>query len=242
MKISIGVIPFSDDYSHPADRRKFKYYFDKRNLSFEKANLKVFYDVVYVTIAADLSEWSRYRTRMMRQFGKIPYIIFDLSDGHLSISKFQNFMRPIYYFLTGKFSGLHLSYKKQLLNMMDNSNAVICGSIEQKSILDPYHRNVVVVRDFFDNDILIRKSNYELRRTRELNIVWEGFSHGNIDCFKLAKNICDTIDNFDVHLHIITDLTYCRLGTKTLCSTTYEILKNVFKNSRTKYHLYDWCP
>lgn len=125
--------------------------------------------------------------------------------------------------------------------MISSSDFVVCGSAEQKLKLDRIHSNVVVVRDYFGADIHKKKMDYSLRSENELNIFWEGLSHGNIEIFRQLRRIVESINGYKVHLHIATDPVYCRIGGRLLCNSTFEVLRNIFKGSTTKFHLYDWC-
>ncbi|WP_304236032.1 hypothetical protein [Jiulongibacter sediminis] len=125
--------------------------------------------------------------------------------------------------------------------MIDNSDVVICGSEEQKKLLDELHNNVKIVRDYFYDDINIVKSRYELNKPGELNVLWEGLSHGGKEIFKLLKEILNSVDSLKINVHIVCDSEYCQLGSSYFCRSTYKVLKHIFKNSSVSFHHYDWC-
>lgn len=236
----VGCIPNSPDFSHPADRRRYAYYFEKRGIYYEYADFEKSYDAVYISVSADLSKWASYKKTKEIQ-GIATRVVFDLSDAYLSATPLSDFLRSLYYYLSGRTSNLSISYRKIILEMMAGSDVVLCGSVEQKKILDTMHHNVVVMRDYFEGEIVFRKNSFQLQKKGQLHLFWEGFSHGNLSCFKLLKNIVNRIHGFEVHLHIVTDPWYCRIGGSYYCKPTIVILKDLFKDTSINLHLYDWC-
>lgn len=238
--MTVGVLPASPDFSHPADRRRPVYYLAKSGLDYEIAQFDKRYRHVYVTIAADVSLWSRYKAQWDDSAPK-PRVIFDFCDDLLAAPFLKDRMRAAYYYLTGRSKRFNSSYKRLILDMISSADVVVCGSAEQKSKLDRVHPNVVVVRDYFGADIRARKMDHQLRRPNELNIFWEGLSHGNVTIFRELRQILEEIDGYRVHLHLATDPVYCKIGGRALCRPTFEVLRDVFKGSAVRFHLYDWC-
>jgi len=235
----VGCIPNSADFSHPADRRRYLFYFNKAGVNYEYAVYKKHYDIVHIAINADLGMWCNYRHAQLRA-GKKVRVIFDLSDFYFGADTINDFARSLYHFAVGRSSTVSISYKATLLRMVAGSDIVLCGSIEQKKFLDQYHSNVVVVRDYFGSEGLTVKKQYGLSRRGELNVFWEGFAHGNKRIFEMLRNILNNVANYKVRVHIVTDPTYCRVGSKHLCQPTYSVLKKVFIHSNVSFHLYDW--
>lgn len=240
-KTKIGCLPNSIDFNHPQDRRRYIPYFKAKNLDFEIAIYDNYYEILYVSLVADLNKWCNYKKEQLAKKKKAR-VIFDLSDFYLVGNFFTDSLRPIYHYLSGRTSSLKFSYKETIFNMILNTDVLICGSQEQKLILDKYHKNVIVVRDYFFDDIYITKNNYQLKRTNEINILWEGLSHGNIEIFKMLKEILCDLNDIHVKLHIVTDSEYCRIGSSHFCQPTYNILKSVFSGTNISFHLYDWNP
>lgn len=235
----IGILPNSPDFSHPGDRRRYIPYFRKNNILFEIADYDKDYEIIYISLSADLNKWSGYKQKQ-RESNKNVKVIFDLSDLYLVAGPISDCLRSFYHFLSGRTSKLRLSYKNSVLDMISASDVIICGSEEQKYFLAKLHHNVIVVRDYFIDDIKLVKSNYTLVEPNTLNILWEGLSHGNIVIYRMLKNILNDLPIFKVKLHIISDSEYCKIGGKYLCKPTYSILKDVFQNSNISFHFYDW--
>jgi hypothetical protein len=236
----VGIIPAKLDFSHPADRRRPVYYMRKVGIDFELAEFTKHYDCVYLTISADLSRWSLYKSQWLNS-AKRPKVVFDFCDDLLAESFFKDFMRAAFYFVSSKNTRFRSSYKTTILEMIRASDVVVCGSVEQKIKLSKFHDNVLIIRDYFRGDIKLKKPSYELKNDGELHILWEGFSHGNIEVFRLLRSALDTVKTHQIHLHVVTDPTYCMVGGRYLCKTTYDVLSKVFKDSTTRFHLYDWC-
>lgn len=235
----VGVIPNAADFAHPADRRRYIPYFQTKSIAFEAAKFDERYDAVYISIAADLGKWVAYKRHQLER-GSDVRVIFDLSDCYLMAGPVTDALRAAYHYAVRRTSAFSLSYKQTLVNMMNASDVVLCGSEEQKAILDAYHPHVVVVRDDFRNDLRSVKHSYGLVTPGAVNVFWEGFSHGNIRMFEQLRDILDGLGTFKVDLHLVTDSQYCRFGGSHLCHPTFSVLQKVFARSDVRFHLYDW--
>ncbi len=235
----LGCLPHSPDYKHAGDRRRFVPYLTKREILYETANFTKYYDAVYVSLSADLNKWCDYKAAHAIK-GSPPHVIFDLSDSYMSADPIIDRLRAISHYITGRTGHLSLSYKATLKKMIRSSDVVLCASEEQKANLRLLHENVVVIRDYFSGDIHSRKTSYKLFNENELHILWEGFSHGNIEIFRLLRSLLEGMKERKIHLHIVTDSIYCRIGAKHICKPTYIVLEEIFKDSGITFHLYDW--
>jgi hypothetical protein len=214
-------------------------YFAKYNISYEIADFQKKYDSVYVSISGDLNKWAQYKDSMSL-VGHSPRVIFDLSDLYLVDSPLRDRLRAIYNYFSGRTKTFRSSYRKTMMNMIEASDVVICGSLEQREMLLPLHSNVIVMRDYYVNDIRTRKSVWKLVKTGEIHILWEGFSHGGISYFRMLSDILSCLKCCDVHVHIVTDPTYCRIGGKHFCNASYDVIAPLFLKSNVNFHLYDW--
>lgn len=242
MSMRIGYSSVSPDFSHPADRRKFHFYLQAKGIDFEPARLDGDYDLVYVTVTSDLDAWQKYKLDRAA-IGKKVQIVFDLSDAYLASDQFElrDALRGIFFYLSGRTSRFRLSFKSVLIEMIRNSDAIVCGSPEQQEILRQYHDNVHVIYDCFDKDLRARKESYEIP-DGEVNIVWEGLSHGNIGIFQMLAEILSGLRGRKINLHMITDQKYCRFSSKYHCRATASVLERVFSGSGVKVYFYSWHP
>jgi hypothetical protein len=239
MKKMIGCLPNSPDYKHPQDRRRYIPYFQAKGIEYETADYNRDYDVLYVSLSADLNKWCDYKDKQLRK-GKEVKVIFDLSDFYLVGGRLKDGLRSIFHYFSGRTKTLKSSYRNSVLKMIDNTDVLICGSLEQKLQLSDYHSRVVVVRDYFGNETSLVKSKYSLVKEGELNIVWEGLSHGNLQLFNMLRDIVKGVNDIKVRVHFITDSEYCSLGGKHLCKPTFSVLKKVFSGTDISFYHYDW--
>ena len=238
--MKIGLVPNSINLSHPADRRRIWFYIKKTGSEFEIANIEKWYQYLYISISADFSFWSQYK-EMPHQQNLKTKIIFDFCDYLIPDNWVNAVFRAAYLTFLGKNKRFNITYSQMLFSMFASADVVVCGSLEQKELLSDHHKNVVVIRDFFSDEIRSRKENYSLVVPNEINIFWEGLSHGNIEIFRMLKEVLEDISSHRVRLHIVTDSVYCRVGARYLCQSTHDVLSKIFKGSNTKFHLYDWC-
>jgi hypothetical protein len=237
--IIVGCIPNSSGFDHPADRRRYLMYLLHKKIPFEIAQFEKRYDVLYVSISADLGWWSKYKAHHTSPSFS-PRVVFDLSDSYLSAGSAMNFLRPLFYFFSGRTKNLSFSHKETLFKMIRSADVIACGSVEQKSVLDQYHHNVIITRDYFESDIRQIKTSHELAQLHEIHVLWEGLSHGNEIIFKELRDILSTIEGFRIHLHVVTDPAYCRFGARHFCDTTVSVLQRVFRHSSISCHFYEW--
>ena len=59
----VAYSPYSDNLDAPADRRRFVFYANEREIKFERADSKCIYDIVYLTYGCDLGVWIDYKRR-----------------------------------------------------------------------------------------------------------------------------------------------------------------------------------
>lgn len=237
----VGCIPNGPGFAHPADRRRYLMYFTARGIPFEEAKFEKWYDAIYVSLAADLTRWCDYKAEHSLN-GRTPWVIFDLSDSYLSSGPFIDKLRSFYHYLSGRTSEWASSYKKSISRMLSVSDVVLCGSEEQRSMLCPLHPNVVVMRDYFEADLRVRKSSVALAKSGQLHVLWEGFAHGNERSFRLLRDILSKVAFTEVHLHVVTDSCCCLLGGRHFCRPTYSVLEKVFSKTAIRFHMYDWNP
>ena len=76
-----GIVPSSDDFSHPCDRRRYIPFLHSEGVDYERAIFTKHYSVLYISLSADLTLWRKYK-----KYHKIKRtkIVFNLSDNYLS--------------------------------------------------------------------------------------------------------------------------------------------------------------
>ncbi len=237
--LKIGLVPNQEGENHPADRRRFSFFLRRTNREYEIAKYEKHYDILLLTIGADLTRWVSYKD-YWRKKGKKPVVVFDLSDSYLFANKYEDIFRASFHFVTGRASRWNVSYSRTLLKMVSESDAVTCASVEQKIELLKITDNVHVITDFFSDDIDCVKTNSVLSEPGTLNVVWEGLSHGNENIFRNMKKIFKGYEVCHVKLHIITDPTICSVGGRFFCRATTDLLDSIFRDCNVKVHFYSW--
>jgi hypothetical protein len=196
--IKIGYFPYRTDFNSPGDRRRFIFYFNKRNIKFDFANPLTSYDIIYLTYGADLSQWLKYKKNNPNV-----KIIFELIDSYiLEDVSFSSIFRGIARFLLRKESSLWFNYKSALRRMITAADAVVCSTNAQKLEMLNYNKNIHLSLDYFSDEINVRK-NLLINNDRKLKLIWEGQSH-TVQNLMLLKNVFQNLKN-KVELYIITD-------------------------------------
>ena len=159
MSLNIGILPASRDLSHPADRRRIGAALNQLGCHYELAEFDKAYDVVFLTLSADLDLWAAYRDRQ-ESLGNSPKIIFDFCDNIIATSLIRDVLRGLLYFISGKTKHLKFRYSSLIKEVIRTADIVIVGSEEQQHFLSNFTDRVVVIHDYFDAEI--REKKYHL--------------------------------------------------------------------------------
>jgi len=237
----IGILPNSNDFSHPQDRRRYLYYLESNNIEYELADFSKVYEVLYVSLNCDLNLWSQYKKINNLHHVKI---IFDLSDNYLADTPVRSFLRSIGHFLIGRTRSLCSSYKKSILKMLEVADIVTAGSDEQREVISRYTRaKVIVARDYFfefDEYLPIHKST---TCDDEVSIVWEGFSHSLFKIYKFFWLISSgqrLKGVKKVSLYFVTDTRMCRFFGSVLCTSAERHLSKKLNLDNVTVSVLDW--
>lgn len=192
----IGYAPFSVDFMHPADVRRFAGYAEARGLPIEVARPGERYDLVVVSELADVTAWAGY------QGGKV---VFDFIDSYLAIPRSdpKQFLRGLVWYANGRHSHLRLDFKGALEAMCARADAVVCTTCEQMVGISAFCPNVHVILDVHDNVVRKRKSDYAAGSPFKL--VWEGLP-SNVTQLKAIESVLRKVaKGWPVELHVVTD-------------------------------------
>ncbi len=237
--ISVGFLPNSSDFSHPQDRRRFMPFLKELNIKPEIADFNKHYDVLYISLSCDLNLWSTYKKHHTK---KETRIIFDLSDNYLSDNTFNSILRSVAHYFFGRTKTFVLDYRTSIHRMLKASDIVTVGSIEQCSDIMKYHNDVRVVRDVFDEDIISITNTSKNRKEDQIDILWEGLSHGIRPIFKRLRRILDLLKDRSkkINLHIVSDKCTCLFLGKLFCRPTENVLNAIFKKTNISIIFYEW--
>ena len=238
-----GVIPNSDDFSHPCDRRRYVPFFRIKDIDLEYAVFEKYYSVLYVSLNADLTLWRKYKDYHKPKKTKI---VFDLADNYFSENIVKSILKSLLFFVTRKNNNFSISYKETIVGFLKVCDVVTVGSVEQKNDLENYHSNVYVVRDYFYDDlpdILLKKPVEKIPIQNEINILWEGFLHGQTKIEKQFKEILFSITDslkLNINFHVVTDEYNCFLFGKYFCSPALKALQKRLSHRNINIYLYPW--
>ena len=232
--MKINYQPFSIDYSHPGDRRRFYGYAKREFINFNSNKKIIDEEVIILTQNCDLTLW----LNIKRKHPNIK-IIFDLCDAYL-VEPFslRRIFRGLVKFIIGKNKKLNFSYMNLIKKICIISDAIICSTDEQKEILKQYCKNIHIILDYQDDEISISKTNDKIKNEK-LNIFWEGLG-SNLSLF---EDIADTLEKvnkkYPFNLNIVTD-TKVPIGLGNLYKVeAKKILARYFKNLDNIF-IYDW--
>ena len=227
--LRIGYLPYSQNFEHPGDKRRFIYYAKKRGISFEIADPSKKYDILVLTQNADLSIWHNYDIGGAK-------IIYDLIDSYLLIPKneFKGNLRGLAKYFAGKSKYLKLNHWSAIEEMCFRSDAVICSTNEQSYRIMPFCSNVHKILDVHKSVSYKVKSDFTSGNV--FNIVWEGLP-GNLYAFNLFKEVFKNLEKkYEIALHFVTDLNYFRYLDKYGKSNSMRIVENLTKRT----YFYQW--
>tara|TARA_B110000259_G_scaffold188032_1_gene244564 strand:- start:3779 stop:4903 length:1125 start_codon:yes stop_codon:yes gene_type:complete len=235
----IGFLPNSADFSHPQDRRRYIPFLKDLGIKLETAIFTEHYDVLYLSLNCDLNLWSKYKDHHAPANTKI---ILDLSDNYLADGYLKSVIRSVAHFLFGRTKSLIWDYRTTIRNAIQASDLITVGSLEQKIEMESLHKNIIVIRDFFDQDICDDLKTKPRTLDSSINIFWEGFSHGCIPIFRQLKAIVGELksESDQINLHVVTDNKICGLMGRFFCTGTEKALKKLFKNSIVRVQFYNW--
>ena len=232
--MKIGYYANSDDLLHGADRRRFVHFANKENVLFEKFNFSKKYDLVIISVAANFNKVLLYK----KKFNKVKFI-FDYCDDLLSDPIIKKIIRPFYEVFKWKSLQNLKNYNNLVINLLSISDAIICGSIEQKKKLLRFNKSIFVIPDFVVIESFFKKDNFELIDNEKVNILWEGLSGG---CRKIAKDLFKIAASLDrkVSLNFVTDPKMFLIGDRYLKIDTEKFLKKLSKKYGVEIKFWSW--
>jgi len=193
----IGFWPYAPGLDKAGDRRRFVFYAREKNLNFEIARKEKPYDIIYLSMGCNISDWLKYKKKFPET-----KLVFEVIDSYFLqrpslITKLKGLVR----FVTRKESKLYLNYQSAILNLIKAADAVVCSSTTQQDFLFKYNKNVHISLDYFLDDISHTKKT--LPGSGKLKLVWEGQAftvHNLLKIKDVFKRLADKVE-----LHVITD-------------------------------------
>jgi len=202
--LKIGYVPYLPDLSQPGDRRRFPFFAKRYDIKFEIAQFERNYDIILVTATSNLSKWLLYK----KNHPKTKFI-FEMVDSLIFPSdKFDTLFKGTGKFLLRKEVSLYVNYKNLIIQWIKNADLVICSSNELKKNVEKWNTNVLLSRDYLQNEYKLAKTEYSING--KMKLLWEG--QGVIlSQFLFFKEMLQEINSF-CELHIITTEKYPLFG------------------------------
>jgi hypothetical protein len=197
-KLKIGYAPFSKDMTGPGDRRRFVFWAKESGLFFENADPSQRYDLVYITSSANISDWISYKAKHPNV-----KLIFELTDSYLLADAFlYGYVRGITRYVTGKDSRWVPDYRNAFRQIIRVADAVVCSTPIQRDNMLPLNGNVHVSLDYFSDEILVKKTNYQVGPGK-VRLVWEGQAVTVENLYSIRTALRELKD--EVVVHVISD-------------------------------------
>jgi len=182
---AVGYAPYAPDLRAPGDRRRFAYWAQARGVPFTLARPGERFDVVVVSLAADLSWWRR----LPRNAGRV---VFDLTDAYLKVpgNEPRALLRGVAKFAAGRSRYCEPNFRRTLVAMCRRADAVVCTSEEIAADVALLNPNVHVVLDFIE-DVLDRpKTAYAAGDP--FRLVWDGLAE-NVGTFQVVASALEQV-------------------------------------------------
>lgn len=228
----IGLVPLTNNLNSPGDRRRFAYFLQKKKIPFKILSNISSHKIVFLTQQADITQWLN---------EKYSYIIYDLTDSYLSISKtnLKGWLRSVAKYFFSQHKKLYFNYWDLLGKMCKRANLVICSTIEQKKLIQNYNKNVEVILDLKDaTSKSVYKKNYD-QSSNKFQIVWEGLPQNVYLLNIVASVLIELSKKYEIKVNIITDLKYKSYLNKFYNVYTYDQINKIFKKNNI-FKLYKW--
>ena len=227
MGIKVGLWPYGPDMDKAGDRRRFGFYAKERNIDFEIASIDKEYDIIYLTMGCNISDWLTYKKRYPDA-----KLVFEIVDScFLQDLNFFTRSRGIIRWMAGKESKFYLNYQSAITSMLKSADAIVCSSATQKDFIVQYNDNVHISLDYFLNDITHKKTSFTTQK--KLKLVWEGQAY-TVNNLVGLKDVLKKLED-KIELHVITDPDLV-FPFKIFNKKTSSILSHI----QCKYHFYPW--
>lgn len=231
-ELRIGYVPVNDDWSAPADRRRFIGYARSRGLRVENASLSESYDVCVLSQRADLTVW--------RDYERAP-IVYECIDSYiLPPHDLRGRVRGIGKFVTRQHRKLDWRYDRSVQMMCARADAVVCSTDILRQAASSYCDNVHLILDIFDDALRIVKQSYAARAP--LALLWEGLAAGAVR--KIWPHLRDVVgpllESGEARLHLVTDITYGSISDRFGRHHAADDVRHIFGPLAKHVSLYQW--
>ena len=228
----IKYIGYSEDFSHPADRRRSTLLRERPGIEFVSYFEKS-YDALILSGNANFYQNMSNERRP---------VIIDLVDGYLngqtSLAKdvFRNLLRSRY----GKSEARFITYTRHIEYALSRADAVVVPSIELAKYIYPFCENVFVIPD--DHSELRHRNPEEVMPVQNNSkyFLWEGFGSNLKHVFSIAPELDELLSDSHYELIIVSERFYYRWGNVLSKRDTLKEIEAHFPISFSKVKFMDW--
>jgi hypothetical protein len=232
--IRVGYVPYSQDLSHPADRRRLAGWAHDKKINLNVSN-PLESDILVLSNAANFGYWINRSTQP---------IYLDLVDGYLGENPpfIKDFLRNLLRTFQGLSSLRWVTYTRHLRYAIANSYGVIVPSQEQKDLITNLNRNVFVITDDHYEFEKIRSNASQIQDTEDnmKYLFWEGYGY-TLKHFKVVASQLDQFllkGNFGLYLVTVND--FKRWGGRVGNIDTRRFIDHTFPLSKQKITIVSW--
>lgn len=231
-KLKVGYFSYSEDLSHPSDRRRLVFWARHREHEI-LVNPQELVDVIVVSERTNL-------TRVLKRSYGAP-LIFDLIDAYLvRDSLMRDYARGVGKVLTKQVSGAPKAFTSIIQDFCNRSSAVICSSPEQEVTIKPYATNTHVILDSHNEFPLLPFHSKNRMSSERLEILWEGMPY----TLGAINQVSEALE-FEAHgerllLNIVTDPNYYRFFGKFFRQSTQDLIVKKLGTKSNQAALIPW--
>lgn len=230
-KLKIAYSPQSHDLGHPVDRRRLVYWAKKRGHELT-TDLDQKADVLVLSGRADFTTWTRKENR--------PPVILDLVDGYLGKEAYiRDWVRGAGKVVSGNISGAPRPYREIVSEACSLAQAVVCETLEQKSTILPYCRNVHSILDFHEEFPFLPVNRKPTSQDMS-NLMWEGLPFTAKGLVQLENSFKEVLKSRRLALEMVTDLKFPLILGKYFYRRTETLLGNIPEILGGGFNLTKW--
>lgn len=225
-QLALGYDRFSQDLSHPYDRRRAAWWARVRGISLDSAT-PTGNGLVFLHSHSDLPYW-------VKQKAKYPELklAVDLVDSYLMAkpNPVEDCGRSLVRIANRDFSPSLGSYTSWLERAVRVADVVICSTPEQAEFLRELNGNVHPILDWHGELPRLEAHDRETSSDR-VSIFWEGQSATLKHLVDLAGPLRETSRRVPLQLNVVTDARVPIVGPQTLGRSSQRLLDKTFSGS-----------
>lgn len=228
--MKIGYVPYSADLTHPADRRRIKFWSAAMKRPLETKDYSDV-DILVLSSAANYGKFIK---------NSNSFIILDLVDGYIgeNPSPIKDFLRNILRTWGGSSSLRWLTYTRHLTYACKNADRIIVASPEQRLEVLKYCDDVHVILD--NHSELHVGLHEDFGREQKNSLFWEGLPY-TFKHFSIASNQIDQLlSDVGGTLEILSKNAFRKWGGIAGRQTLTHSVAKLFPNSKDCVNIHEW--